>query len=91
MSNVLIRDVLPDDLDQIRAAAAEQGSSMQSYLRDAVHAQATYLRRQAVIARTAERLRGGSQVPESERDAVLALVNHAHHERADQLSTRPAG
>ena len=91
MSNVLIRDVLPDDLDQIRSAAAEQGASLQSYLRDAVHAQAMYLRRQAAIARTAERLRGGPGVPESERDAVLALVDQAHHERADQLSARPAG
>jgi hypothetical protein len=91
MSNVLIRDVLPDDLDQIRSAAAQQGASLQSYLRDAVHAQAVYLRRQAAIARTAERLRGGAQVPESERDAVLALVDQAHDERADQLSTLPAG
>lgn len=91
MSNVLIRDVLPDDLDQIRSAAAQQGASLQSYLRDTVHAQAMYLRRQAAIARTAERLSGGSQVPESERDAVLALVDQADDDRADQLSNRPAG
>jgi len=91
MPNVLIRDVLPDDLDQIRSAAAEQGASLQSYLRDAVHAQAVYLRRQAAIARTAERLRGGPEVPKSERDAVLELVDDAHHERADQLSARPVG
>jgi len=91
MSNVLIRDVLPDDLDQIRSAAAEQGASLQSYLRDAVHAQAVYLRRQAAIAATAERLRGGSPVPEGERDVVLSLVDQAHQERADQLSSRPAG
>lgn len=90
MSNVLIRDVLPDDLDQIRLAAAEQGASLQSYLRDTVHAQAVYLRRQAAIARTAERLRGGSQVPERERTAVLAMVDQAHHQRADQLSSQPA-
>ncbi len=91
MSNVLIRDVLPDDLDQIRSAAAQQGASLQSYLRDAVHAQAMYLRRQDAIARTAQRLRGGLQVPESERDAVLALVDQVHDERADQLSNRTAG
>lgn len=91
MPNVLIRDVLPDDLDQIRSAAAEQGASLQSYLRDAVHAQAVYLRRQAAIARTAERLRGGPEVPKSERDAVLELVDEAHYERADQLSARPVG
>ncbi|MGI8679474.1 MAG: hypothetical protein ACR2LX_12470 [Jatrophihabitans sp.] len=91
MPNVLIRDVLPDDLDQIRSAAAEQGASLQSYLRDAVHAQATYLRRQAALARSAERLQGLPEVPESERDAVLESVDQAHRERADQLSTRPTG
>lgn len=89
MPNVLVRDVPPDDLDQIRSAAAAQGTSLQGYLRDAVHAQAVYLRRQAAITRSAERLRGGPQVPESEREAVLELVDEAHHERADQLSARP--
>ena len=39
MSDVLIRDVPADDLDQIRSAAAEKGTSVQNYLRDAVHAQ----------------------------------------------------
>lgn len=90
MPNVLIRDVPPGDLDQIRAAAAAQGASLQSYLLDTVHAQATYLRRQAAISRTADRLKGGPVVPESERAAVLKLVDQAHQERADQLSARPA-
>ncbi len=89
MPNVLIRDVPPDDLGQIRAAAAEQGTSVQGYLRDAVHAQAVYLRRQAAIARTSERLRDQAEVPEAERDAVLTAVDQAHEERADQLSGRP--
>jgi hypothetical protein len=90
MPNVLIRDVPPDDLDQIRAVAAGRGTSLQSFLRDAIHAQAVYLRRQAAIARTAERLRGQAELPDSERDAVLAAVDRAHNERADQLSGRPA-
>ena len=63
---------------------------MQSFLRDAVHAQAVYLRRQAAIAGAAQRLQGQAEVPENERDAVLAAVDRAHHERADQLSGRPA-
>ncbi len=63
---------------------------MQSYLRDAVHAQAVYLRRQAAIARTAERLRGQPVVPDSERRAVLAEVDRGHDERAEQLRGRPA-
>lgn len=88
MPNVLIRDVPPDDLDQIRVVAAERGTSLQSYLRDAVHAQAVYLRRQAAIARAAERLRGQPEVPDSEREGVLAAVDRAHDERADQLSGR---
>lgn len=90
MPNVLSRDVSPDDLDQIRAAGAERGTSLRSYLRDAVHVQAVYLRRQAAIARTSERLRGQREVPDSERHAVLAAVDRAHDERADQLNGRPA-
>jgi hypothetical protein len=91
MPNVLIRDVPTHDLDQIRAAAAAQGTSLQSYLLGVVHAQAMYIRRQAVIARTAERLRGRPDLPDDERDAVLAVIDQAHHERAAQLSARPPG
>lgn len=89
MPNVLIRDVPSDDLDQLRAVAAERGTSLQSYLLDAVHAQVMYLRRQAAITRTSERLRGRPAVSDGERDAVLAAVDSAHDERADQLSGRP--
>lgn len=89
MPNVLIRDVPPDDLDQIRAVAAERGTSLQSYLRDALHAQAIYLRRQAAIARISERLQGQPEVPDGERDAVLSAVERGHDERAERLSTRP--
>lgn len=88
MPNVLIRDVPPDDLDQIRAVAAERGMSLQGYLRDAVHAQAVYLRRQTALARASERLHGQPEVPDSEREAVLAAVDRALDERADQLGGR---
>jgi hypothetical protein len=84
--NVLIRDVPADDLDQIRAAAASRGTSLQRYLLDAIHAQATYLRRQAAIADISERLRGRPDVPDSERDAVLAAADQACDERAEQRS-----
>lgn len=90
MPNVLIRDVPADDLDQIRSAAAAQGTSLQAYLRGAVHAQAAYLRRQAALARTAERLRGHPDVPADERCAALDAIAHAHTERAEQLIERPA-
>lgn len=90
MPNVLIRDVPPDDLEQLRAMAAERGTSLQSYLRGALHAQAVYLRRQAAIVDISERLRGLPEVPDSERRAVLASVDRAHDERAEQLSGRPA-
>lgn len=88
MSNVLIRDVPPDDLEQIRSAAAEQGTSLQSYLLEAVHAQAAYLRRKEALARTSDRLRGRPSVPDCERDAVLDAIDNAHGERADELSDR---
>jgi hypothetical protein len=90
MPNVLIRDVPQDDLEQIRSAAAERGTSLQSYLREAVHAQASYLRRRAALARTAERLAGQPAVPEAERRAVLDTIDDAHTERAGQLSEHPA-
>lgn len=88
MTDVLIRDVLPEDLDLLRSAAAGQGTSLQGYLRDAVHAQASYLRRQAALSRTAERLRGQRHVPAKERRAVLDAVSDAHTERAKELSPR---
>lgn len=88
MSNVLIRDVPAEDLDQIRSAAAERGTSLQNYLRETVHAQAAYLRRQEALARTAERLRGRPAVPSEERGAVLDAIEDAHVERADQFSDR---
>jgi hypothetical protein len=87
--NVLIRDVPADDLEQIRAAAADRGMSLQAYLREAVHAQAAHLRRRAALARTAERLRGRSGVSEAERSAVLEAIDEANAERAEQLSDRP--
>ena len=90
MPNVLIRDVHAEDLELIRAAAAQQGMSLQRYLRDAVHSQASYLRRGAALAKTTDRLRGRPEVPESERLAVLDAIAQEHVERSDQLSQRPA-
>ena len=90
MPNVLIRDVPADDLDQIRSAAVARGTSLQSYLRDAVHAQAAYLRRQETLTRVAERLRDRTEVPADERRAVLDTIADADPERAYQLSHRPA-
>ncbi len=90
MTNVLIRDVPADDLDLIRSAAAERGVSLQHYLRDALHAQAAYLRRQDALTRAAERLGGRPEVPADERSAVLDAVEDAHADRADQLGGRRA-
>ncbi len=90
MSNVLIRDVPPDDLEQIRAAASERGTSLQNYLLEAVHAQAVYLRRQDALVKTAQRLQGKPEVPDDERVAVLDAIDAAHQERADRLSDWPS-
>ncbi|MFN2494722.1 MAG: hypothetical protein ABR608_02270 [Pseudonocardiaceae bacterium] len=84
MPNVLIRDVPADDLDQIRSAAAERDTSLQSYLRDAVLAQAAYLRRQKALAKVADRLGGRPEVPDDERQAVLDAVADVHRERPSQ-------
>ena len=87
---MLIRDVPDDDLDQIRAAAAETGTSLQGYLRDAVRAQAAYLRRQATLTRTTQRLESRAEVPAEERRAVLDAIDASHRERGERLggSTR---
>lgn len=90
MPNVLIRDVSPDDLERIRAAAAARGTSLQTYLREAVHAQARYLRRQDALSRMAARLGGRGEVREDERAAVLEAIDAAHAERAEQLGDRSA-
>jgi len=89
MSNVLIRDVPVDDLEQIRSAAAAQGTSLQNYLLTAVRAQAAYLRRQSALAKTIQRLQGQAAVPEDDRAAVLDSIDAAHQQRADQLGGRP--
>ena len=49
MPDVLIRDVPESELAELKAAAAERHVSLQTYLRDSVHAQADYIRRQAVL------------------------------------------
>ena len=87
MPNVLIRDVLADDLELIRETAAQQGVSLQHYLRAAVHSQASYLRRRAALARTTHRLQDRPEVPVSERLAVLDAIAREHDERADQRPT----
>ena len=88
MANVLIRDVPPEDLDEIRAAAAARGVSLQSYLREAVHGQAAYLRRQSALNRMAARVAGQPPVTDEERYSVLDAIDVAHGERADQLGNR---
>lgn len=62
---------------------------MQNYLLEAVHAQASYLRRQDALARTAQRLQGSDEIPDDERAAVLEAVETAHDERATELGSRP--
>lgn len=86
MTNVLIRDVPSNDLELIRAAAAAEGTSLQNYLREAVHTHAAYLRRREALARTANRLQHRDAVPEESREAVLDAIDTAHAERADDLA-----
>jgi hypothetical protein len=83
MSNVLIRDVPEGDLDLIRLAAADQGLSLQRYLREAMRSHATYLRRQQALGQTRERLSGARIVPDEERRAVLDDIEVELHDRAD--------
>lgn len=86
--NLLIRDVATDDLGRIRAAAAARGVSLQAYLRDTLHSQARYLRRQETLNAVAARLGGAQEVPEDEREAVLRAIEDAHASRAGELGDR---
>ena len=88
MSNVLIRDVPTDDLEQIRAAASARGVTLQSYLLEAVRAQARFLRRQEALNHMADRLHGRVTVPEEERQRVLEAIEAAHTARAGALADR---
>ena len=85
MPNVLVRDVPTEDLDQIRSAAAAQGMSLQAYLLEAVHAQASHLRRREALARTAVRLQHQRAVDEQDRQAVLEAIDDAHADRGARL------
>ncbi len=89
MSNVLIRDVSSDDLERIRAAAVQRGTTLQAYLWQAIHAQAAVLRRQDALDRTARRLQKRPSVPEEAREGVLDAIEAAHDERENELSERP--
>lgn len=88
MSNVLIRDVPGDDLDELRAEAAAQGVSLQSYLLSTLQAQARHLRRREALSRVEQRLRGRSGVPESERAAVLDEVDAEQDARWGESESR---
>lgn len=89
MPNVLIRDVPAHDLDQIRSAAAARGVSLQAYLLEAMHAQATHLRRREALNRTATRLRDQRAVKDQDRQAVLQAMDDAHAERGARLGRTP--
>ena len=75
MSDVLIRDVSPADLELIRSAAADQGISLQGYLRATLKSQAAYLRRQEALAGAARRLAGRAAVSAADRAAVLDAMD----------------
>ena len=86
---MLIRDVAPEDLEQIKVAATERGTTLQAYLWETMHAQAAFLRRRDALTRTAHRLQGKAPVPDHARDGVLDDIVAAHDERAGALSGQP--
>jgi hypothetical protein len=60
--------------------------SLQAYLLEAVHAQATHLRRREALDRTAARLQHQRAVDEQDRRAVLEVIDGAHAYRGARLS-----
>ena len=90
MSNVLIRDVASDDLERIKAAAAESGTSLQAYLSETLRTQAAFLRRRDALAGIAQRIEGCDPVPEPARTAVLDSIDTTNETRANELTDRHA-
>ena len=88
MTDVLIRNVAPEDMQVIREAAAERGISVQAYLHEGLHAQAMYVRRQNALARTKQRLEKFPEVAESERAAALEATAAENERRAQELGDR---
>ena len=88
MTDVLIRNVAPEDMQVIRDAAAERGISVQAYLQEGLHAQAMYVRRRNALARAKQRLEGLPGVAESERTAVLQAIAEENERRAEELGDR---
>ncbi len=70
MTSVLLRNLPDDEIATIKAAAAAAGVSMQSYLREAVHAQAEYFLRQEALRKISDSVRG-STIPEADREAIF--------------------
>ena len=59
--------------------------SLQAYLLEAVHTQATHLRRREALTRTAARLRHQRAVDEQDCQAVLEAIDDAHAGRGARL------
>jgi hypothetical protein len=90
MTSVLIRDVPDLQLERIRLAAAQEGSSLQNYLARLIELHSAYLARRDALDDTARRLKGQAVVPEAERQAVLDAIDADHDQRAEDLADRLA-
>lgn len=88
MSNVLIRNVPTGDLDEIRRAAAAEGTSMQEYLLQTLLARTAYLRRHEALARVKRRLDGGAPISEEDRRAAFDAFDDEIDEKARDLAAR---
>ncbi|HMT33598.1 MAG: hypothetical protein IPL93_05575 [Actinomycetales bacterium] len=71
MTDVLIRGVPAEDLRMLRAAAEDEGSSLQSYLSAALHAHVVMLARRRALAEVGARLDGKAPVPDEVRAEVF--------------------
>jgi hypothetical protein len=86
MTSVLIRDVPEPDLERIRAEAAREGSSLQSYLARLIEMHVAYLTRREAIAATERRLAGAPALTDEDRAAVRTAMDEA----LDGLGSRHA-
>ncbi|HEX3731611.1 MAG TPA: hypothetical protein VHU91_01605 [Mycobacteriales bacterium] len=74
MPNVIVRDVAVDDVATLKRAAAAGGISLQKYLAQELHDEASRLRRQEAIDRMRARMKGRSSASFTEIAESMSAI-----------------
>ncbi len=86
MTNVIVRNVPPNDVAVLKQAAADAGVSLQAYLGERLRNEAARRRRQEAVDRMRARMAGHSTLTAAE---VAESVSVAREERSKSMEVRP--